>query len=152
MTPRPRHAGWLGIAAGLSVVASCSPKTGAADSRQAVPRDPPVVVVTVTEYRFDYERFPRGRVVVRLRNAGTMEHRLSLIPLPEEFPPLDVQLRGEERRFVDTLAGTAPVPPQGAGTFAVDLQPGRYAIVCLLSGADGETHARKGEASEFRVS
>jgi hypothetical protein len=45
----------------------------------------------------------------------------------------------------------ADVPPGGNGAVAVDLGPGRYALICFLTDDDGQSHALKGMATEFRI-
>ena len=118
-----------------------------------MPPTTPVVNVTMREYRFDHDAtIPRGRVVVRAVNAGTLLHRLVLLPLSDDLPPIDQLLRESERRVLVPLAGIPPQLPSKSGTFAVDLAPGRYGMICTLMSRDGnETHAVKGMASEFRV-
>lgn len=111
-----------------------------------------MVDVALSEYRFRYEApTSPGRVIFRARNDGSRKHELLLLPLPEDFPPIRDQVRGKTRRPVGTLAFLKPVRPEDDGVFAVDLRPGRYAMVCFLEASRGITHARKGMASEFRI-
>jgi hypothetical protein len=95
---------------------------------------------------------PAGRVVFRFVNVGEEKHRPSLLPLPEDVPPIGEQLRGSERRAAVPFAGIREVEPGESGTFAVDLSPGqRYALICFAIAPDGESHALKGMSSEFRA-
>lgn len=104
------------------------------------------------EYRFDHPpQAPRGRVVFRVRNSGALTHELILVQLAEDVPPIQEQIRSDARRAVDTIATLRNRPPGSNGTFAADLQPGRYAFICFIRDADGVSHAIKGMASEFRV-
>lgn len=126
------------------------------DSRRvkaALPARPPVVTVTMDEYHYDYERgIPAGRVVFRFVNTGLLKHRPSLLPLNEEIPPIDQQLRGENRAVVTPFAGVGTTEPGEVSTFAVDLIPGqRYALVCFADDPDGEPHRLQGMNSEFRA-
>lgn len=130
-------------------VTACAP--GGADGPAPLPPDPPVVTVTMSEYRFEHGRVPAGRVVFEVVNRGAIAHRASLIPLPEDFPPILEQLRGTERRPVDTLAAVANLAPGERRSVAVDLPAGRYALVCFLTNPDGSSHAVEGHAGEFRV-
>lgn len=144
---RCRRVPWLWVA--LAILAACGK---GADPVLPVP--PPVVAVEMTEYRFDYEGpIPSGRVVFRVHNAGRVEHRLSILPLGEDFPPIDEQLRGTKRRAVSPYAGVPNRRPGERGTFAVDLVAGRrYAMICLVVDTpDGQSHALKGMTSEFRA-
>lgn len=139
---------WLTVA--LVVLAgACQP----AASRPPPPEGPPVVEVIMTEYRFDYDRpVPAGRVVFRFVNAGQANHRPSLLPLPEDLPPITEQLRGDQRVVAVPFAGISTREPGETGVFAVDLEPGvRYGIICFARGPDGQSHALKGMASEFRA-
>ena len=104
------------------------------------------------EYRFDYRpTVERGRVVVRATNAGTVNHDLVLVALPDDFPPVDQQLHAETHLPVVTLAAVNAHPPGTGSTFAVNLEAGRYAFLCFVKDPDGQTHALKGMSSEFRV-
>lgn len=113
---------------------------------------PPVLTVTLDEMSFGHSpNAPRGRVRMRMENVGRIDHRLVLAPLPEDFPPITQQLSGEERRPITPIAGIPDRAPGETGQFAVDLVPGRYALICFYVDPDGKSHADKGMASEFRV-
>lgn len=128
------------------VATACSAGSGA-----ALPPGPPTVEVSMSEYHFDYRTVPRGRVVFRVVNRGHVAHRMSVVPLPEDLPPIQAQLHGDERRALSTLAAVADTQPGGTGAVAVDLASGRYAFICFITDNDGQTHASKGMASEFRI-
>jgi hypothetical protein len=118
----------------------------------AFPRPVPTVDVVAREYGFQYEdRFRSGRTVVRVRNEGQLQHQLVLIYLPPEIPSLDAQLRSSERQVVPTIVSLQPRAPGRTGTFAIDLDPGRYGFVCFVQDPDGVQHVHKGMSSEFRV-
>lgn len=118
----------------------------------ALPPAPPLVHLTMDEYRFDLEeqRIPRGRVLFSVTNVGDTEHRVALIPLPEDFPPIQEQVKSREHRFVRELAAIPDTPPGQEAFFAVDLEAGRYGLACFVV-EDGQTHAERGMVSEFRV-
>ncbi len=105
------------------------------------------------EYRFavsDSEVEP-GRTVFMVENEGETAHELTLEALPPDFPPIDEQLRSDTRRVLPTLALLRPREPGTGDAFAVDLVPGRYALVCFLEDDDGVQHSLKGMATEIRV-
>jgi hypothetical protein len=134
------------LLAGVLLAVSCG------DSDGAFPRPVPTVDVTLREYGFDYESdLDSGRTVFRVRNAGTVQHQLVLIYLPPEIPALDAQLRSSERQVVPTVVSLHPREPGRTGTFAVDLDPGRYGFVCFVEDPDGVQHVHKGMRSEFRI-
>lgn len=99
-------------AAFISVVVlpnSCS--TSAAPG-PPLPPAPPVVVVAMTEFRFEYGQvIPSGRVVFRFMNQGAEQHRPTLKPLPEDMPPIEEQLRGSERRASVPFADVGTLGP-----------------------------------------
>lgn len=137
----------------VSAVVTTALLTGACAARSGAPLPEPAHAVDIgmREYRFDYRRVPAGRVVFHVSNNGRRYHRLSLLPLPPDLPPLVEQLRGKERRVLSTLAAVPDIRPGGEGTFAVDLPPGRYGVVCFILERDGTSHALEGMASEFRI-
>lgn len=144
-----------GLAALLLVVAvpGCATGSPQGAAPPPVPAPAPVVEVTMTDFRFDIARpIPAGRVVFRMTNAGQSSHNLILIPVPEDLPPIEEQIRGSQRRLVEPYAGIYDRAPGDTGTFAVNLLPGqRYAILCTMVGEDGEGHSKKGMALEFRA-
>ena len=121
------------------------------ESDRPLPPSAQTVTVKVREGSFDYPRIPAGRVVFRVVNTGRADHQLALVPLPESFPPIQEQLRGKRRRVVNPLASVPDLRPGARATFAADLEAGRYAFVDFTVDRDGVSHARKGEASEFRI-
>ncbi len=138
-----------GAALGL-LATSCV--LGGSSSSAPLPPAPPTVTVTMRDYRFETPgQVPRGRVVFRVENEGTMNHALTLVSLPEDYPPIDEQLRSDVRRGAPTIARVPSWPPGHGSTFAVDLAPGRYAMVCFVTDPDGVIHGRKGMSAEVRV-
>lgn len=136
------------LVAGAASLASC----GAND--RPVPRIPHAFVdLEISEYRFDYEQpVPAGRVVFRVVNAGREVHRVSLLELPEDLPPIAEQLRGSERRGIVPFAEIGGLLPGTSNSFAVDLARGqRYGLIDVGASPDGKSYALLGLASEFRA-
>lgn len=150
---RARAATLLAVVVALAGLGGCSSGSARGAARPPVPAAAPVVIVTMVDNRFEFDpKIPTGRVVFRISNEGQAPHRLTMFPMPEEMPPIDEQLRGTQRRFLEPFAGIYNRAPGDAGTFAVDLAPGRrYAMICTLKSADGQPHWMKGMASEFRT-
>lgn len=119
----------------------------------ALPPGPAVVSVNMDDASFKYDQaVPAGRVVFRVQNVGTLLHNMVVLPLTDDLPPINEQLRGQERRVVQPFAAVRPVLPGDTREFAVDLEPGRrYGIICSVSDAEGKSHALKGQNSEFRA-
>lgn len=152
-TPPRRH---RGVARGplwaLPTLTLLAASCGGEDKEAPLPPPPRVVEVDMREYRFDYTpRIPRGRVVFRAHNRGRRAHEIVLVPVPENFPPIDKQLHSKTRRPVGKLAHLRPLRPGESDAFAVDLVPGRYAMVDFITARDGEINGLKGMNSEFRV-
>ncbi|HEX6595861.1 MAG TPA: hypothetical protein VF045_02935 [Acidimicrobiales bacterium] len=138
------------VVALASAAAGCA--AGERTAAEPLPPTPARVQITMHDYRFEMAgEIPRGRVVVEVTNQGTVNHALTLISLPDGFPPLDEQLRGDERRGAASVARVPARPPGEGSKFALDAQPGRYGLVCFVADADGLTHGQKGMNFEFRV-
>ena len=119
-----------------------------------LPAAPPVVTVHMKEYVFEHPTpVPSGRVVFRFENEGRLVHQPDLVLLSENIPPIQEQLRGDERAAVGQFAGIPPRNPGESGSYAVDLVPGqRYAMICFARDPDDdESHALQGMATEFRA-
>jgi hypothetical protein len=145
----PRAARRVGAAVALVLAAGA---LGSCGGGPPVPRIPQAVVdLTITEYHFGYRQpVPAGRVVFRVVNAGRQVHRVAMLELPRDFPPLEQQLRGTTRRSVVPFAGIGGLEPGASNTFAVDLAAGRrYAFIDTGPGPGGESSALLGLASEF---
>jgi hypothetical protein len=150
MTPK-RIAARLALVAALGIGAGSLTSCG---NERPVPRIPAAVVdLKITEYRFDYRRpVPAGRVVFHVVNAGSAVHRVSMLALPEDLPPIMQQLRGSQRRGIVPFASIGGLAPGDANSFAVDLAAGqRYAIIDVGDGPGGRSNALLGLASEFRA-
>lgn len=107
----------------------------------------------MVDYSFAYDpRIDSGRVLLRVHNRGKVVHDLTIIPLTEDVPPIDEQLRGSERRPITPLARVKSRSPGTRATLAVDLAPGvRYAFICFVRDPDGQPHFLRGMNSEFRT-
>ena len=138
-----------GLAALALLATSCGEDEG---DKPPLPPRAKVLNLTAKEYRFDYRRpASPGRFVLRMRNAGRVRHEVIMVELPASFPPIKEQIRGKKRRLLGTLSYLKPVAPGSTGKFAVDLKRARYAMVCQRAAPDGESHALKGMATEFRI-
>lgn len=142
----------LALVSALLALAVVGCSTG--DTGQPLPPAVPTVEVRLVEHDVAYDQsIPPGRVVFRVTNAGEHVHRLALLPLPEDFPPIKQQLQGDTRRAGQLQARVPDLQPGETGMFAVDLTEGqRYALVDFSEGPDGTMHGRLGIASEFRAS
>ena len=139
---------WATAAAALALAAL----PGCERSGDDYPPAPQVVQVSMTEYAFGYDAPGKsGRVVFDARNAGRLDHELVLVGVPDGVESIDEQLRSDKRLVVPTIARMAPRKPGQRGTFAVDLDPGRYAIICFIDDGQGDQHAQKGMSAQFTL-
>lgn len=119
-----------------------------------LPAAPAIVDVVEQDYGYALgggADIPPGRAVFRVANRSRLAHDLSLVALPDDVPPIIDQLRSSDRRVVATLARLPSRPPGSNDAFAVDLAPGRYALLCFQKEGTEEPHAFKGMVVEFRV-
>lgn len=140
----------VAVVVGLVALAACGTPPRA---RAPLPVGPQVVEVEMRDYSFAYDsRVNSGRVLLRVHNHGSVPHNLSIIPLTEDIPPIDEQLRGSERRAINPLARVKSRPPGMGTTLAVDLAPGvRYAFICFVRDPEGRPHFLRGMSTEFRT-
>lgn len=115
---------------------------------------PEVFDITMTEYRFAYGQAGKpvrsGRAVFKARNTGTTEHELIIVRLPDDAGGIEDVLRAPKRRALEQFARLRR-PPGATATVALDLTPGRYALVCFVKDADGRSHSAKGMISDVHV-
>ena len=108
----------------------------------------------MTEFRIGHQpaELGPGRVVLEVDNAGQVGHQLTLFRIPDELPgTLNAQLHSPRRLPTSPLAVLPSLEPGKNTSIALDLQPGRYGLVCFLKGPDGTVHALLGMNAELRV-
>lgn len=140
------------MSAAVALFAGCQ-KPERPDFEVSLPPAPAVVAVRMLDDVFEFDRtVAAGRTVFQVRNDGKKVHRLALLPLADDLPPIREQLTGPVRQAVAPFAGVRNRVPGATGSFAVDLLPGqRYALLCFVRDPDGTSHALKGMAAEFRT-
>lgn len=118
-----------------------------------LPPSPRRIGVVMDEFSFSTAaELAAGRVVFDAVNSGELRHEMIVISIPPDVPSLEAQLRSEERRATTTVAVIPPQDPAGSSVFALDLQPGRYGLLCFLRSGEGNIpHALRGMNAEFRV-
>jgi len=143
-----RKRGLIAYPVALALLAACR-----ASADPGVPPSVPTTEIKMTEFRFHFIKpASAGPVIFKMSNEGTLRHNLTLLALPPDFPPLAKQIHGSERRPIVPLAGSPGQEPGATESFAVDLLPGRYGLICsLIERTTEQTHAVKGMFSEFRI-
>lgn len=119
------------------------------------PLPPPVPIVDIgmSEYRFDHFAVVQaGRTIFRVKNVGSEDHEFTLVALPPDFhDPVSSLFDGGESRTIATTALVFAKPPGDEARLAVDLFPGRYALICFVEDPSGTQHMRRGMFSELTV-
>jgi len=108
----------------------------------------------MTEYAFSYRPPPHsGRLVLRATNSGRLDHEMVVVKVPDDLArTIDQQLHSDQRLPLPTVVALVNRHPGTTSSFALDLAPGRYAMLCLVrEPGDPQEHALKGMNSEFRV-
>jgi uncharacterized cupredoxin-like copper-binding protein len=88
-------------------------------------------------------RAASGRVTFAVRNVGTVPHELVVLKTPKSAGSL---LNGARADEAGNVGETGDLAPGKTKTFAVNLKPGHYALVCNLPG-----HYRAGQHIDFNV-
>ena len=139
---------WLGLLLSPALVAIVS-----CGSSPPLFAGPAATTVIMRDFYFEYDpTISHGRVVFTVQNQGPSVHQVVLLPLPPGFPPIAQQLRSNVRRPLGTLFYSRPIASGASDRFAVDLLPGRYAMLSLTHDADGVPDDLKGMAVEIHVS
>lgn len=134
----------------VAVLGGCT--TGAGPAAYVPPVPTTVEVVEKDHgYVLDRREVPAGRTVFHMLNRSNLNHNLSLVALPHDTPPISEQLRGDKRVAVSSVARLPSRVPGSREAFAVDLTPGRYALLCWERDGTGVAHATMGMAVELRV-
>lgn len=138
----------LGAVSAL-LLTSC---TGLGTASPPVPAEPQVVSVAMRDnsYKFGQETFAPGRLVFQAHNHDDRDHDLALVELPDDVSGVEEWLEGGVGGVhpIYTMADRAPGEE---GTFAVDLSPGHYGMLCLVENDDGTPHYQEGMVASFRV-
>lgn len=113
---------------------------GPADGPGSAPERGDTVLVVMDEYVIDMPlTLPAGHVAFRVRNAGFEEHNFEL-------------LQGDSL----LLSFENPLNPAQTRTLEITLEPGRYDVLCTVSGHEGRgmqevlTVTAQGEGTEPR--
>lgn len=145
---------------------SVTPSTDVTARTAGVPLDSiPGVPVTVVDVKFSDFAFeiqpeiPAGLVMFNATNSGTEEHHLTLIKVPDgsTFEEVLGRLPAMETDPTTAVAGLDLYPgpngvaPGGEGAVLVNMTPGEYVALCVISSPDGVVHALKGMLTKLTV-
>jgi hypothetical protein len=124
------------------------------DSSEVVEADDSVEAF---DYGFEAETLPSGEVELAFDNTGDEPHHLLTAPLLDDNTVEDVErsFKSEKGKlpFDENAVQATSVIEGGEGQLlTLDLEPGRYVMLCFISDRDGgPPHALKGMVEEVEV-
>jgi hypothetical protein len=111
---------------------------------------PNVLEVDAEDFYFrTRQNVPAGMTTIRLNAVGSELHHVQVVKLGagHDLSDLVSQLGKREPlpEWITLVGGpNAPVPGGGVSEATVNLEPGDYALICLIPSADGVPHVMKG--------
>src|SRR5262249_42603544 len=113
----------------------------AAGDSAATPKAPEAsAVLQLVEYGFSLSApLTAGRRVIRVENSGAEAHDVGLVKLApgRSMQDLDTWLKTREGPPpASPVGGVSPLSPGADAYFEVDLMPGDYAFICLVTAPD----------------
>ena len=139
--------------------AKASADSAAAASAAAVPATPVVYTITAKDFSYDApDTITGGLVTIRLVNQGPDLHHIQLLKLDDGKTVADLTEGLKHMKptdapppWVHDVAGPNTPVPGGESSITEQLEPGNYALVCFIPGADHVPHAMKGMVRALTV-
>ena len=124
----------------------------AAAAAAAVPATPVIYTITAKDFSYDApDTITGGMVTIRLVNQGPDLHHIQLLKLSDGKTVADLTEGFKHMKptdppppWVHDVAGPNTPVPGGETSITEQLEPGNYALVCFISGADKVPHMMKG--------
>jgi hypothetical protein len=153
----------------LPLLAACAPKDGPGLGRDtATPSTssaaapgarttaPHVVSVRATDYAFDAPtEIPAGMTTFRLVNDGSDLHHVQVVRLDSAKTVADLQQalksNGKRPAWATNVGGPNATAPKTEANATLNMEPGRYALVCSVHGPDDVAHVAKGMIQALTV-
>ncbi|MEP6836222.1 MAG: hypothetical protein ABJB74_22725 [Gemmatimonas sp.] len=149
---------YLALAGAAVLIGGCASEksgNGKADSTPAattVAAVPQVITITAKDFSFNApDTVQGGMVTIKLVNQGPELHHIQLLRLTDGKTVADLE-QGLKAAKPDSppppwahdVAGPNAPIPGGEVSITEQLEPGTYAIVCFIPGADNIPHVMKG--------
>jgi hypothetical protein len=106
------------------------------------------VEITLVDFAFDVPiAITTGPLVWHIQNAGDQPHHMFIVPLDDDMTPGEFNefllqiLTGEESEGPEPIGGWSVMSPGEQVWIIYDLEPGTYALVCVLPDEEGSGHA-----------
>jgi hypothetical protein len=138
----------------LLLFASCS---HAVQSHRTAPPDFGIIAFLAEDYRFDGPRqIAAGDTIIRMRNQGREAHHIQLVKLDTEhtLAELSETLQGPVTRipaWAKQIGGPNAAESGGQVEARAYLDPGHYAMICLIPAKDGTPHVVLGMYKALEV-
>ena len=133
--------------------------TSTAQTPAAAAAPPNMVSFTAKEFSFEGpDTIPAGLTMFHLTDAGKQLHHLQLIRLEQGKTYADFQAAaksmasGPPPAWMVMYGGVNPPAPGETTTAMQVMEPGNYAVVCFVEGADHVPHMAKGMMKPLTVS
>lgn len=121
----------------------------------AEPARPFVATVTAEDYSFEGpDTLVAGATVFRMINRGDELHHIQLVRLESGHTPDEFLAALASHRLPDwaiPVGGPSAAGPGQEISAEVDLEPGTYALTCMIPSPDGVPHIAKGMVNELTV-
>jgi hypothetical protein len=127
------------------------------ESASTASTSPPLLTFTAHEFSFEGpDTVAAGVTEIRLVSAGAQLHHAALVRFTEDGKGLaeflaTLQAGGPPPTWAVFVGGPNPPSPGGEASVVQDLDPGRYAVICLVDVPDKVPHIMKGMSKEFVV-
>jgi uncharacterized cupredoxin-like copper-binding protein len=129
-------------------------KKSAADSSSAAPTQNWATIMA-QEFTFDApDTLPAGFTRMNLMNHGTEPHHMVVVRLDSGHVVGELlQAVSAEKvpNWVTLLGGPNATMPGATTETVIELTPGNYAILCVISSTDGTPHVAKGMVRQLTV-
>jgi hypothetical protein len=145
------------LANAACTVDDAAAKNGAAQALQA----PAITVLSVTANDFSFDApatVPAGLTTVRLASQGREMHHAQLVRLAEGKTAEDFRqalaaggAHGGLPAWATFVGGPNVPAPNGTTEATMELEPGNYALVCVIPSPDGVPHLMKGMIKPLTV-
>jgi uncharacterized cupredoxin-like copper-binding protein len=103
--------------------------------------------VKITEKEFKITPLPTavkaGKVTFKIKNAGALDHTFDVFKTSLSASKLPVK---NDRVTLKPFATSGPFKPGKSGTLSITLKPGKYVLLCNISG-----HYKAGQRIAFTV-
>lgn len=145
-----------GVLGGCQSNRSDTASRDSASTSQTTEAKATTINVTAKDFAFEAPaRIPAGRVTMNLTNHGSELHHAQLIKLEQGKTLADLgqamKNHGPPPAWMKFVGGPNAIPPGKNSNATAVLEPGRYAYLCFVWGADKVIHVAKGMVREFEV-